>query len=89
MDFIGVSALFMREKKRNMHFGSLIMITHGYYKESTKFEEFNSFHWDQYSIWGQKLYLMDLWMKHGKLREFLTQKPYLLDQVIAIYAILN
>jgi len=28
-------------------------------------------------------------MKCGKWGEFLTQKPYLLDQVIAVYAILN
>ena len=39
--------------------------------------------------WGGILYLMDLWMKYGKLGEFLTQKPYLSDQVITVYAILN
>ena len=39
--------------------------------------------------WDGIIYLMDLWMKYGKWGEFLTQKPYLADQVIIVYAILN
>ena len=66
-----------------------LWINYAFYKENTKFSELNSFYWVQWFIWGEILYLMDLWMNHGRWGEFLTQKPYLSNQVIAVYAILN
>ena len=84
------SARFMREKKKNMHFGSLIMIFESLMDITKKVLSLGSligFNGINY-LFGVKNF-NGLVNKCGKCEECLTQKPYLSDQVTAIYAILN
>jgi len=82
----------INEKKEDKHINWEIAyelwIIYGFYKENIKFSELNNFYWVQWFFWGGILYLMDLWMK-WEVGIVVTQKPYLLGQVIAVYAILN
>ena len=92
MDFHGAFSL-INEKEEDKctiwELGYEFWINYGFYKEITKFSELKSFYWVQWLIEVGIPYLMDLWMKYGKWGEFLTQKPYLSDQVITVYAILT
>ena len=81
----------IRKEKTSIQFGSLFISFESimdFTKKITKFSELNNFYWVQWFFWGGILYLMDLWMK-WEVGIVVTQKPYLLGQVIAVYAILN
>ena len=87
MDFHGAFSLINEKDEDKYTIWKLVYelwINYGFYKENTSFSELYSFYWVQWFIWGGILYLMDLRMKYEKWGEFLTQKLYLSDQVIAV-----
>ena len=81
----------MREKKKNMHFGSLIMSFESLVditKKEPRSQSLIAFIGFNILFRVKNCISMDLWMKYGKWGEFLTQKLYLSGPVITLYAIL-